>query len=95
MTCYKWDKAYLNINIRVQTCASRNELVSIQNEQLKIRITAPPVDGKANQQLIKFLAKTFGTKRRNILLLNGEASRNKRFQIQLPTKFPAIANIKL
>lgn len=88
MACYHWNKTKLIINVCIQTCASCDEIVGFQNERLKIRITASPVDGKANLHLIKFLSKVFGTPRSNILLLKGKANKNKRLQIFSPKKLP-------
>ena len=55
---------------------------------LKVRITAPPVDGKANEHLIKFIAKQFGVARRNVKLISGETGRNKRIAIAYPKVLP-------
>jgi len=57
---YHWDGMDLILSIKVQPGANRDEIVGIQGNHIKIRISAPPQDGKANGQLIKFLAKNFG-----------------------------------
>jgi hypothetical protein len=48
---------------------------------LKIKVTAPPREGKANRELIKFLSKLFGVAKSRIAILSGESSRNKRIFI--------------
>jgi uncharacterized protein (TIGR00251 family) len=53
-------------------------------EALKVRIQAPPVEGKANAYLLKFLAKQWKVPRRNLVLLAGETGRNKRLEIVNP-----------
>jgi hypothetical protein len=74
--------------VRVQPRASRDEIVGIQGNHLKIRITAPPVDGKANVHLIQFLAQEFGVPKSRITLIGGESGREKRLQILAPSRLP-------
>ncbi|MCK4587889.1 MAG: YggU family protein [Gammaproteobacteria bacterium] len=64
-------------------------MVGIVNKTLKIRITAPPVDGKANSHLIKYLAKTFGVAKTRVKLVSGDNNRNKRLRIHSPNNLPA------
>ena len=91
---YQWQGDRLLINIRVQPRASRDEIVGPHGEAaLKIRITAPPVDGKANTHLIRFLAKAFGVSRSQINLVAGENSRSKRLSINSPKQLPPVAGI--
>lgn len=78
----------LVLNIRLQPRASRDEIVGAQGTRLKIRITAPPVEGKANAHLVRFLAKAFGVSRSQVLLVSGEASREKRVRVEQPKKIP-------
>ena len=64
--------------IRVSPRAPRNEIAEIQSDgTVKIRLTAPPVDGKANAALIEFLAQVLGVPRTKIEILAGETSRDK------------------
>jgi len=88
MTWYRWDGADLLLTLQVQPRASADAWVGPLDDAYKIRISAPPVDGKANAHLIKFLAKAFGVSRRQVTLLQGAAARRKRFRIQDPVKFP-------
>jgi uncharacterized protein (TIGR00251 family) len=90
---YRWQGDTLILSVRVQPKASSDELVGPCDdgqggESLKIRITAPPVDGKANSHLIKFLAKAFGVAKSKVTLAAGETGRNKRIQIDSPGKLP-------
>ena len=61
--------------------SSRNQLVSCTGDQLKIKITAPPVEGRANQALIAFLAKQLGIAKSRVELVGGETSKQKRILI--------------
>lgn len=85
---YQWDNQDLLLAVYVQPRSSKTQIVGAYGDRLKIKITAPPVDGKANKELIKLLAKTFSVPKSNISLLNGETSREKRFKIQTPHKLP-------
>jgi hypothetical protein len=82
---YQWDEEDLLLNIRVQPKASHDEIVGPHNNALKIRITAPPVDGKANDHLVRFLAKSFGVAKSRIKLISGETGRDKKLRIRAPT----------
>ncbi len=66
------------IKVRVIPRAKKNEIIGFMADgSLKIRLTAPPVDGKANQALIKLLANTLGVSTAQISISSGEHSRNK------------------
>lgn len=69
------------LSLRIQPKASRDQIAGIQGDRLKIRITAPPVDGKANEHLQAFLAKTFRVSKSQVELLSGETGRDKRIRI--------------
>jgi len=91
---YTWQGDTLHLTLRVQPRASCDEIVGPHGEEsLKVRITAPPVDGKANQHLIKFLAKAFGVPKGQVTLLKGDSGRNKRFAIVAPKKLPEATQI--
>lgn len=92
MAWYCWEGDDLLLTLRVQPRASRDEIVGPHGEDaLKIRITAPPVDGKANAHLIKLLAKAFGVGRQSVQLVGGESGRDKQVRIQAPGRFPDAA----
>ena len=68
----------VTLAIRVQPRSSRNEIIADPaSEQLKVRITAPPVDSAAYNALPKFIAKSLGVPPSAVSLIRGEKSRNK------------------
>jgi uncharacterized protein len=68
--------------IRVQPRSSKQELAGIQDDALKLRIKAPPVDGKANEECIRFLSELFGIKKSRISIISGLTSRGKTVSIE-------------
>ncbi|NLW92235.1 MAG: YggU family protein [Syntrophomonadaceae bacterium] len=72
----------ITVEIKVQPRASRNQIVGEQDGLLKVKLTAPPVEGEANQALVNYLASVLDTPRRNIMLIKGETSRNKIISIK-------------
>jgi uncharacterized protein (TIGR00251 family) len=69
------------LTLHIQPGAKRTEIVGLHGEALKIRLAAPPVDGKANAALIAFIAQKVGAGRTAITLISGETSRAKRVRI--------------
>ena len=67
--------------VRVIPRASKSEIVGEQDGTLKVRLKAPPVNGAANEELVRLLAREFGVAKRQIDLLSGQASKNKRVRI--------------
>lgn len=93
MAFYQWQQHDLLINVRVQPKAANDALAEILQhetsaELIKIRITAPPVDGKANKHLIGFLSQCFKVPKSDITLLSGETGRNKKLLIKSPKSLP-------
>jgi uncharacterized protein (TIGR00251 family) len=70
------------LEVVVQPKASRNEIVGIHRGSLKIRLTAPPVEGEANRECIKFLAKAFRIPKSSIEIIQGHKSRQKTLLIR-------------
>ena len=68
-------------HVRVVPRARRDEVVGAHGDALKIRLTAPPVEGKANLALQKFLARRLGVSRSDVEILSGHASRQKRVRV--------------
>lgn len=93
MSFYSWQGKSLIINCHLQPRASKDEFVGLHGQSLKIRIKAPPVDGKANDYLMKFLAKQFGVSKRSITIISGELSREKRIKIDEPQRIPKTPNL--
>jgi uncharacterized protein len=72
----------VRLSVRVQPRASTNGIAGIHGNSLKVRLTAPPVEGAANEALVNFLADTFAVPRRAIKILAGESSRSKIVEIE-------------
>ncbi len=66
----------------VQPRASKTEVVGRHGNAIKIRVKAPPVDGAANEELIRFLSKRFKVPRKAVELVSGSSSRHKQIAIE-------------
>ncbi len=92
MAFYKWEDEDLHLFIKVQPKASKDELAEVLTDPLcdriKVRITAPPVDGKANKHLIRYLSAIFKVAKSAINIKNGETGRTKHLIIQSPKQLP-------
>ncbi|NOX25760.1 MAG: YggU family protein [Deltaproteobacteria bacterium] len=86
------DGAY--INIYVQPRAAKNGFVGIHDGAIKLRITAPPVDGKANSMIIAILAKLLRRPKADISLTSGQQSRKKRFKISGSSLTDLLASLR-
>jgi len=82
------DGAALVLALHVQPGTKRTEVAGAHGEALKVKLAAPPVDGKANAELLRFLADAFGVPLRNATLLRGETSRAKVVRIEAPARRP-------
>lgn len=78
----------IRLKIFLQPKASKDQIVGIHNEELKITITAPPIEGQANAHLLKFLSKIFKVPKSSILLEKGELNRHKQIWIPAPKLIP-------
>jgi len=65
------------IKIRLQPRASSNEIVGERDGSIVVRVTAPPVDGKANEALVKLVSKKLGIAKSKVKIVQGETSRDK------------------
>ncbi len=81
MTWLRQDGDGVVLTLHIQPGAKRTECAGLHGEAMKIRLAAPPVDGKANEALIVFLAKTLGVPKSNVDLISGETSRAKRVRV--------------
>lgn len=72
----------LHLEVKVQPKASRNQILGEWEGALKVKLTAPPVEGEANQALLVFLAAELRIPRRNITIVKGESSRQKLLNIE-------------
>jgi len=78
----------LLLRLVLQPKASRDQFVGLLGDELKIAITAPPIDGQANAHLIKFLSKEFKVAKGAITVEKGLLSRHKRVRINHPKQIP-------
>jgi uncharacterized protein (TIGR00251 family) len=69
------------LTVRVHPCARKNGVTGVHADALKIALTAPPVDGKANDALIAFLAESLQLPRSRVAILAGLSSRSKTIRI--------------
>jgi len=67
----------IGIRILAQPKAKESKIIGLDNGMVKVTLAAPPVDGKANKQLLRFLAAFFGIKQKEIKLVSGANSRQK------------------
>ena len=66
-----------SLKIRVQPKASKNEILGFRGDTLRVRVTAPPEGGKANDAVVSLLAQTLGLARSRVQITRGHASRDK------------------
>ncbi|MFN3395610.1 MAG: DUF167 domain-containing protein [Thermodesulfovibrionales bacterium] len=73
---HKKTKDGIVIGVKVQPRSSRRG-IEIKGEEIKVRLTSPPVDNKANEELIEFLSEELGVKKNSISIIKGLSSRQK------------------
>lgn len=78
----------LVLRLYIQPKASRDSIVGLHGDEVKVAITAPPVDGQANAHLIKFLAKQFRVAKSQVVIEKGELGRHKHVKIINPQQIP-------
>ena len=78
----------VTLTLHVQPGAKKTEIAGLHGDALKIRLAAPPVEGKANAALLACLAEKFGVPMRNVALKRGESSRIKVVSISGPQISP-------
>lgn len=81
MAVWKADGDGITVAIRVTPRASADAVLEPREDWLPVRLRAPPVEGAANEALVRFLAKALGVARRDITILGGETARLKRIRI--------------
>lgn len=86
---FSWQDDNLHLRVHIQPKSSSNTVMGPYNGALKIRITAPPVDGKANKLLLKFLAGEFDVPASHISIIRGLSGRDKQLCICAPATIPA------
>lgn len=78
----------IELALHVQPGAKRTEVAGQHGTALKLRLAAPPVEGKANAALLRFLADAFDVPLRAVTLVRGETSREKTMRIEAPRRRP-------
>ena len=69
------------IKVKIVPGSSKNKIVGVHNNAIKITITVPPVEGKANKKCIAYLAKYFDVAKSKIKIISGQTSKNKLIKI--------------
>ncbi len=73
----KKSKERIVINVKVEPRASSSGIVGAYGNALKVRLTSPPVEGKANKELVEVLSKEFGIRKKDVEIISGRKSKNK------------------
>jgi uncharacterized protein (TIGR00251 family) len=76
------------LSLHVQPGAKRTEVAGLHGEALKLRLAARAVEGAANAALIQFIAEAFGVPQRQVQIVSGERSREKRVAVEAPARMP-------
>ena len=87
---YRFDAAHnrLTLALHVQPGAKRTEVAGLYGDALKVRLAAPPIEGKANAALLEFLAEVFAVPLRQVALKQGANSRRKLVEVSAPARRP-------
>jgi hypothetical protein len=81
----------VQLHVHAQPGAKRTEVAGLHGECVKIRLAAPALEDRANEALVAFLAERFGVPRREVTLVSGAKSRDKRLEIRGSPLDPAAA----
>ena len=84
------DSGALEVLVHAQPGAKRTEVAGLHGDALKIRVAAPALEDRANEALIAFLAEALGTAKRDVVLVSGDKSREKRLRIVGATAAPEV-----
>jgi uncharacterized protein (TIGR00251 family) len=86
----------LRLEVRIIPRASRDQVVGVSQGRLKLKLTAAPVDGKANAALVRFLADLFGVAKSHLSIVRGEKAREKTVVISpapaMPVELQGLVN---
>lgn len=78
---YRRDGDSITLTLHIQPGAKRSEVAGLHGDALKIRLAAPPIEGRANEALLRFIADSFGVSLRDVELLRGAQSRHKMVKV--------------
>jgi uncharacterized protein (TIGR00251 family) len=84
----------LRIRLHVQPRASRTEVAGVHGDALRVRVAAPPVEGEANQELLRFLAKKLRLPKSDLQLVHGESGRTKVIEIRNATRDQVVTALR-
>ncbi len=79
--------------VRVVPRSSRNQIVGVEGGALKIKLTAPPVEGAANAALIEFIAEWLGVRRSAVSIVSGDKARNKLVRVHGVTREQVLGRV--
>jgi uncharacterized protein (TIGR00251 family) len=79
--------------VRLAPRSSRNQIVGVEGGALKIKLTAPPVEGAANAALIEFVAAWLGVRRSAVSIVSGDKARNKLVRVTGMTREQVLAQL--
>ena len=85
---YRWDGADLLLKLKLQPGSRQDAFAGQQEDRMRVRVTAPPVDGKANNRLLAWLAKQFAVSKTSVSIESGHSSPLKRVRIKNPGRIP-------
>jgi len=87
---FAWDGDVLVVNVLGKPSASKDAIGKPKGTQLKISVTAAPVNGKATEHMVRFLAPLFGVNVSAIEVVFGQENVNKQLRIKAPSKLPLV-----
>ena len=87
---FAWDGDTLVVNVLGKPSASKDAIGKPKGTQLKISVTAAPLNGKATDHMVRFLAPLFGVAVADIEVVFGQENVNKQLRIKAPKKLPAV-----
>lgn len=79
---FKKSKRGITINVKVEPRSPKSEITGVLGNALKVRLKSPPVDGRANEELVFLLSKEFGVGKTSVRILKGHKSKNKVVEIE-------------
>lgn len=85
---YRWKRDSLELRVRIQTRTKHDEIAGFHGNAIHIRLRAAPVDGKANAQLVRFLAQAFDVPKSHVEIVRGTHSSHKTLVIAAPQQIP-------
>jgi hypothetical protein len=79
---YLKDKGdFVELTLKIVPNAKKTEVVGVENDAVKLRLSALPIEGRANEELVAFFSKSFKMAKRDVEIISGELGRNKRVRV--------------